>query len=370
MDSANTAIALDGEYQEEVLPLLIRRIGMAEFGGDHVRVLDRRLLPHEEKHVICSSVEEVANAIEDMVIQGAFTTAIAAGYGLALALSGRSLSGHQDTAAALGAAAERLSRTRPTGLAVRRVVSTALASAIDAANVSGDVVAAIVSVVDAYSSEIARQALATGRWANSLIPDGAGLLTHCFADRAFLYTLLEARRSGKELHIYCSETRPYLQGARLTAPSILQIGYTPTLVTDGMGGLLMYERRVDMLLTAADRVCMDGTICNKVGTFQFAASAAATGIPYYVLRQSGPDRESLSAADIDVEYRSPKSVVECCGKSTTVDGVEALYPAFDVTPANLVTSIICDRGIYNPTAIATYFDSRGPAALSASDVAK
>ena len=340
---------LDGEYREDELPLLIQRRGMAYWSGDEVRILDRRRLPHAVEELHCRSVEDVAVAIATMAIQGAFTLAIAAGYGMALAVADAGRARSETTTAAA-----RLRATRPTGLALQRVLAAVEATVERALRDGRDCRQAVVDAVDAQAARWARQALATARHALPLLPEGAGVLTHCFADRSFLYLLLEARRAGRTLDVYCSETRPYLQGSKLTAMSVLEAGHTATVVTDGMGGFLMRERKAGVFFTGADRVCMDGTVCNKIGTYQFSLAARANGVPHYVLRQSGPDFESRGEADIQIEYRDPRSVLEFDGRRTARDGVAALYPAFDVTPAELVTAIVTDRGVFAPAALARY----------------
>lgn len=325
---------------------------MATWEGDRVRILDRRRLPHEEVSIDCASVEEVARAIENMTIQGAFTLALAAGYGLALAVpAGASAAVARER---ILLATERLGRTRPTGLALQRLLRAASAAADESLTAGDDPVRAIVATVDRAASTLARQALAAARHASALLADGDAILTHCFADRTFLYLLLEARRAGKTVPVFCSETRPYLQGARLTAFSVQQIGHPVTVITDGMGGFLLRRGSVRALVTGADRVCLDGTVCNKIGTYQFALAAGANGVPYYVLRQSGPDPESRNELDVTVEYRDEASVLSCGGVPTTPPGVRGLYPAFDITPSALVTAIVTDRGIFPATEIARY----------------
>ena len=344
-------IGLDGEYDEAALPLLLTRRGMAEWAGDRVRVLDRRGLPRSVTFVECRDVEDVAQAIETMTIQGAFTLSLAAGYGMALAM--RSMGDVEG-------AARRLGATRPTGLALARMIAACQAAAASAQASGEDAVEAIVRVVDGKAAELARQALATARHALPLLDDADAILTHCFADRSLLYLLLEAKRAGRTLRVFCSETRPYLQGARLTAPAVLEIGHRATVVTDGMGGFLMRQRQVQAFVTAADRVCLDGTICNKVGTYQFALAAHANDVPYYVVRQSGPDFESADEAHVEIEFRDGGQVLDCMGSPTSVDGVDALYPAFDVTPPSLVTAIVTDRGVFAPASVATYATAVDP----------
>lgn len=342
-------LGLDGEYREADLPLLIQRRGMAYWSEDSVRILDRRCLPHTHQELHCRSVEDVAVAIESMAIQGAFTLAIAAGYGVALGVSDSSTA--REASRSAGA---RLRATRPTGLALRRMLAMLEATIEQALREDRDCRQAVVEAVEAQAARWARQALATARHCLPLLPQGAGVLTHCFADRSFLYLLLEARRVGRTLDVYCSETRPYLQGARLTAMSVQQTGHAATVITDGMGGFLMRQGRIGAFVTAADRVCMDGTICNKVGTYQYSLAAHANRLPYYVLRQSGPDFESAGEADIHVEYRDPDSVLEYEGIRTAPSGVSGLYPAFDITPPELVTAIVTDRGVFAPSALGDY----------------
>jgi len=349
--------ALDGEYDESALPLLLTRRGMAEWTGDAVRILDRRRLPSTVVFIECREVEDVAQAIETMTIQGAFTLSLAAGYGMALAL--RTALDAADARRRLRDAARRLAATRPTGLALARMIAACEAAA-GSSNTPGDAIEAIVRVVDGKAAELARQALATARHALPLLADAGAILTHCFADRSLLYLLLEAKRAGRSMHVYCSETRPYLQGARLTAPAVLETGHRATVITDGMGGFLMRRGEVQAFVTAADRVCMDGTVCNKVGTYQFALAARANGVPYYVVRQSGPDRESADETHVEIEFRDGEQVLRCAGERTTVDGVDALYPAFDVTPPDLVTAIVTDRGAFAPHDVGSYAEALSP----------
>ncbi len=346
-------VALDGEYDEGEVPLLLRHAGMAEWVEGRVRILDRRALPGTVRFIECRDVDEVADAIESMAIQGAFTLSLAAGYGLALAVASHAGASHM-MLATLDAAARRLIATRPTGLALSRMMAECRSAASGADARKDAMIAAIVATVDAKAQQLARQALATARHALPLIGSADAILTHCFADRSLLYLLLEARRMGRSLQVYCSETRPYLQGARLTAPAVLETGHHPTVVTDGMGGFLMRRAMVQAFITAADRVCLDGTICNKIGTYPHALAARASSIPYYVLRQSGPDFESAREADVEIEFRDARSVLEFMGTATSTSGVDALYPAFDITPHELVTAIVTDQGIFHPQAIGRY----------------
>ncbi len=246
--------------------------------------------------------------------------------------------------------------TRPTGLALHRMQAACMAAAERARESGNSMQASILQLVDGAAATLARQGYETGRNASALLEDGATILTHCFPDRSYAYLLVEARRSGKKLRVIASETRPYLQGARLTSLCAQQVGFESRVITDGMSGHLMRQGAIDAFVTAADRVCMDGTVCNKIGTYMHALAAHANELPYYVLRQSGPDIESADESAVDVELRDGEEVVNVAGVRQAPDGVEGLYPAFDCTPANLVTRIITDRGVFAASDISRYVD--------------
>jgi methylthioribose-1-phosphate isomerase len=346
-----TQLGLEGIFEEQVIPLPMRRAGMAEWHGDHVRILDRRDLPLKESYVNCYAAADVARAIKDMVIQGAYSISIAAGYGLALSAPENS---DASSLRSLEAEAEQLITTRPTGLALNRMMLACLKAAHEAVTCGDNIREAMLALVDRGAATLARQGYETGKNACDLIADGATILTHCFPDRSFVYLLLETARRNKSINVICSETRPYLQGARLSALCSHHIGFSTRVITDGMGGFLMRDGQIDVFITAADRVCMDGTVCNKIGTYQYALAAKANNLPYYTLRQSGPDRESKTEADIKVEYRDGEEIVHFAGVRTAPVGVEGLYPAFDIVPPELVSRIITDRGAYSASGIKEY----------------
>ena len=349
MMTHSNKLGLEGEFKESELPLLVRRAGMAEWDDGLVRILDRRELPLSEKYVECRTTDEVAIAIEEMVIQGAFSLSIAAGYGLALSSSSDLKN--------IRSGAARLIKTRPTGLALQRMMEVCLQRAEAAIAAGEDPIDAILATVDRAAATLARQGWKTGQRAAALLEDGMSILTHCFPDRSYVYLLMEARKTGKQLNVVCSETRPYLQGARLTSLCAQQAGFNATVITDGMGGFLMRRGDIDALVTAADRVCLDGTICNKIGTYQYALAASANGIPYYVLRQSGPDMESAGERDIEIEMRPGDALLYCGAERTAPHGVQGLYPSFDITPPDLVRAIITDRGVFVPEEIHRYADT-------------
>jgi methylthioribose-1-phosphate isomerase len=157
------------------------------------------------------------------------------------------------------------------------------------------------------------------------------------------------------LRFICTETRPYLQGARLTAETLAEMGVDTTLITDGMGAAVLNSGDVDALVTAGDRVTMDGHVVNKIGTLGLAVAAHAFDVPFYALVQA-PDRLAPTAADVPIEYRSGAEVLSTLGRRTASDRVRGLYPAFDVTPPRFVTSVVTDRGVFAPDRLADYYE--------------
>lgn len=163
-----------------------------------------------------------------------------------------------------------------------------------------------------------------------------------------------ARRTGKDFRVFCAETRPYLQGARLTASCFAQMGFDTTVITDNMAAYAMEREGIDLFTSAADTIARDGHIANKIGTFQLAILAKYFGIPYFVT--GIPDRDKQSAEDIVIEMRDPAQVLSCRGIPNTVPEVKAIYPSFDVVPPHLISGVVTDQGVFVPDALRHYFD--------------
>jgi methylthioribose-1-phosphate isomerase len=185
------------------------------------------------------------------------------------------------------------------------------------------------------------------------------VLTHCWADLYLIDTVSAAQRAGKRLRFFCTETRPYLQGARLTAETLVEMGVDTTLITDSMGAAVMQSGEVDALVTAGDRVTMDGHVVNKIGTLGLAVAACAFNVPFHALVQA-PDQQATSAADVPIEYRPGDEVLHTLGRRTASEKVRGLYPAFDVTPPRFVSTIVTDRGPFEPHRIAEYYREGEP----------
>ncbi|WP_425549212.1 methylthioribose-1-phosphate isomerase [Allokutzneria multivorans] len=301
--------------------------------ADAVLILDRRKLPLEREWVRCETVADVAQAIKDMVTQssGPYFAAL---YGMVLAArAGEDLE----------AAGQVLVNTRRTNNHLRKAVHCVLST-------SDRSVAGVLAAAEAGDELYRARSRALAEAAASLLPDGARVLTHCWADIYLIELVVSLRKTGKDFSFTCTETRPYLQGARLTAPTLAEMGVDTTLVTDGMGAALIADGRVDALVTAADRVTMDGHVINKVGTLGLAAAAHAFDVPFHALVQA-PDQDAPSAESVPIEYRSGEDVL-----SYKVSGVRGVYPAFDITPPRLVTTVVTDRGAFAPADVHSYYE--------------
>ncbi|TWP52669.1 s-methyl-5-thioribose-1-phosphate isomerase [Lentzea tibetensis] len=326
-------------------PVLADSVRLVE---DGVLILDRRTFPFERSWVRCATVDEVAKAIEDMVTQSSgpyFATL----YGMVLAA--RALEGRPFTEARaeLARAGELLEATRRTNNALRKAVAIVL-EAVDAAQD----VAAAVEGARTGDERYRSRSRALGTHTAALLPDDGCVLTHCWADLYLTETVFAAQRAGKRLRFVCTETRPYLQGARLTAETLAEMGVDTTVITDGMGAAVLQSGEVHALVTAADRVTMDGHVVNKVGTLGLAVAASAFGVPFLALVQA-PDRQALTAADVPIEFRDGAEVLSTLGRRTASARVRGHYPAFDVTPPRFVTSVVTDRGVFAPDRLPDYY---------------
>jgi methylthioribose-1-phosphate isomerase len=309
---------------------------------DGVLILDRRVFPAERVWVRCADVEDVAKAIEDMVTQssGPYFAAL---WGMVLAAREAASLAPEDARAHLDRAGARLVETRRTNNHLRKAVTAAL-SLVDG-QAGAELVAAVLAGAQAGDERYRSRSAALGRHTAELLPDKATVLTHCWAD-LYLVELVRAA-AGKDLAFVCTETRPYLQGARLTAETLAEMGVDTTVITDGMGAAILSTGNVAALVTAADRVTMDGHVVNKIGTLGLAVAAHAFGVPFHVMVQA-PDRLAPTADAVPIEYRDGTEVLNR-------PGIRGLYPAFDITPPRFVTTVVTDRGPVNPLELADYY---------------
>lgn len=315
--------------------------------GDAVHILDRRVFPARREWVRCATVEDVAVAIETMVTQssGPYFAAL-----WAMVLAAREAAGlpAAEARAHLERAGERLVATRRTNNHLRKAVAAVLATATG----TGERLAeTALAGARAGEHRYRARSRALGGHTAALLPDGASVLTHCWADLYLVELVAATERAGKRVSFHVTETRPYLQGARLTAETLAEMGVDTTVLTDGMGAAVLASGRVDALVTAADRVTMDGHVVNKIGTLGLAVAAHTFGVPFHAMVQA-PDRRAPTEADVPIEFRDGAEVLAAAG--ITNPAIRGLYPAFDVTPPRFVTTVVTDRGPFAPHALAAY----------------
>ena len=303
--------------------------------GDRVELLDQRLLPGTIEYVTCRTAAEVARAIKDMVVRGAPAIGCAAAFGLALEeKSGRSLS--------------EASRT----LAASRPTAVNLFWALDRMKEATDLKAEAEAI---FAEDLAANRT-MGKLGAALIPDKARVMTHCNAGAlatagygTALGVLRAAHEAGKNISVLANETRPYLQGARLTAWEMVQEHIPCTLLTDNMAGHMMSRGEVDVIVVGADRIAANGDVANKIGTYTVAVLARRHGIPFYVVAPVSTFDLSISSGEqIPIEERPADEVTGYRETRWAPEGVQVRNPAFDVTPAELVTAIVCEKGIARP----------------------
>lgn len=338
---------------DEGLAFMLRYENVAWYDNGLVRILDRRVYPRKVELVECRTHLEVTQAIRDMVTQSAGPY-MAAAMGMALAAYECRDKSADAQLAYLRGAADTISHARPTttGRMLRITAGCLQAAEIalqQGADVSAAIVAHTVDVTNIRYSKVNRIA----EHLVDLFPDNGKILTQCFAETIVGMMLKVAKERGKQLKLFCAETRPYFQGARLTATVCSEMGFDTTLITDNMPAFVIENEGIDVFTSAADAICMDGHVVNKVGTYQIAIVAKQLGVPYFVT--GAPDVGHKTRDDIVIEMRDPDFVLEAMGVRTAADGVKGYYPAFDITPPALVSGVVTDRGIFTPYNLPDYF---------------
>jgi methylthioribose-1-phosphate isomerase len=323
----------------------------------HLRLIDQTRLPVEFVEIDCRNVEQVWQAVKTLAVRGAPAIGIAAAYGVCLGV--QSVVGRDEATffRRLREAADHLATSRPTAVnlfwALERMKGKANRLR---GRPTTEIAAALLAEAQAIHEEDRQMCRAIGRHGAALLSDGQGVLTHCNAGGlatsdygTALAVFFAAAEAGKTLHVYADETRPLLQGARLTAWELQQRGIDVTLICDSMAAQVMREGRVQAVVTGADRIAANGDAANKIGTYGVATLAAAHGIPFYVAAPSSTFDLSIATGDeIPIEERDPREVTHGFGRQTAPEGVAVYNPAFDVTPAERITAIICERGVIRP----------------------
>lgn len=325
--------------------------------GDRLRLLDQRRLPAETVTVDCLTPDEVAGAIRNMTVRGAPAIGVTAAFGLALAAS-RCASPESDALMrALREAAEKLRLSRPTavnlGWAVNRVLKAAEAASTDSPEA---VRSAVIREAEGMAAEDAEINRSIGRNGSPLVPDGARVLHHCNTGSlaavdygTALGIVRTAFEGGKRVHVFVDETRPRLQGARLTAWELGQLGIPYTLITDGAAAFAMRRFGMDLCLVGADRVAANGDTANKIGTYHLALAAKAHGVPLIVACPASTiDPDCPSGTGIRIEERDADEVTVINGKPVAPPDAAVWNPAFDITPAECVTAFVTEYGVVRP----------------------
>jgi len=328
-----------------------------EWDSGTVRMIDQRLLPHEYVEVAFTDYTDVARAIKEMYVRGAPAIGAAAAYGIALAAVHSRAQDRPQLVEDVRQAADVLQATRPTASNLFWALKRMLARLEDGSLLGvEDMRKALIAEAEALAEEDVAANKRMGQYGAELIEDGGNILTHCNAGAlatvdygTALAPIRTAWEQGKHVHVFVDETRPRLQGARLTAWELMRDGIPMTLIADNAAGYYLQKGVVDLVLVGADRVAANGDVVNKIGTYKLAVVASENGVPFYpVVPTSTIDLSIASGAQVPIEERDAEEVTHIEGKSIAPSGVRVANPAFDVTPFRYVTGIITERGIVHP----------------------
>lgn len=334
-------------------PVAVQWVGDSREG--YLQLIDQTVLPGEIRLIECRDPETVWEAIKMLRVRGAPAIGIAAAYGVVLSQRGLDAADSRSPGEAALAVADYLATSRPTAVnlfwaldRMRRLVKTHGQAAELAP-------ALLAEAVDIHNED-RKMCHAIGAHGAKLIPDGATLITHCNAGGlataeygTALSVMFTCQDQGKQLHVYADETRPLWQGARLTAWELQQRNIPTTVICDSMAAHVMQTRQVDAVITGADRITARGDAANKIGTYGLAVSAKYHNVPFYVAAPSSTfDMEMLDGGEIPIEQRAHAEVIAPYGQEIAPVGIDVYNPAFDVTPAELITALITERGIIQP----------------------
>ncbi|MBN2568298.1 MAG: S-methyl-5-thioribose-1-phosphate isomerase [Deltaproteobacteria bacterium] len=322
-----------------------------------VVLIDQRVLPHREEYLTCRTYQEVVSAVKNMAIRGAPAIGIAAAMGIALGVSALPIQAGEDIKNHFRRICDDISKSRPTAVNLFWAIER-MKGCFERSLPSGFQLLKQALVDEAIT--ICREDIESNRqiglYGREFIADGASILTHCNAGAlatggygTALGVIRAASEEGKKVHVFVDETRPVLQGARLTAWEMKKENIPATLIADNAAGSLMSHGRVDLVIVGADRIAANGDTANKIGTYSLAVIAAENGIPFYVAApMSTIDMGIMHGNDIPIEKRSADEVLCIGGEKIAPDGMDVFNPAFDVTPSRFITAIITEKGVATP----------------------
>ncbi|MGD0791677.1 MAG: S-methyl-5-thioribose-1-phosphate isomerase [Terriglobales bacterium] len=316
--------------------------------------IDQTKLPTEEVYVTCTTHQQVADAIRNMIVRGAPAIGVAAAMGIALGVKNSKAENGAALRKDLDQICETIRQTRPTAVnlfwAIRRMTEKFESLRI---RPIAQIQQALIEESQRMHAEDIAANQAMGRHGATLMPSSGGVLTHCNAGAlatagygTALGVIRAAVEQGKKIHVYADETRPFLQGSRLTAWELMKDGIPTTVISDNMAGAMMQQGKIGAIVVGADRIAANGDVANKIGTYTVAVLAKEHGIPFYVAAPiSTVDLATPDGSKIPIEQRNAREVTHIAGKQMVPDGVQVENPAFDVTPAKYVAAIITERGI-------------------------
>src|SRR6202158_2013857 len=325
-----------------------------EWTDSGVRFIDQTKLPTEETYVTCKTYSQVADVIRNMVVRGAPAIGVAAAMGIALGVKTSKAENGGDLKQEFDQICEVMSKTRPTAVnlfwAIRRMRDKF--ELLRVRPLPQIKQALVDEAIRMHAEDIAANQ-AMGHNGAILMPSEGGVLTHCNAGAlatcgygTALGVIRAAVEQGKKIHVFADETRPFLQGSRLTAWELMKDGIPTTVISDNMAGAMMKQQKINAIVVGADRIAANGDVANKIGTYTLAVLAKEHGIPFYVAAPfSTIDLATPDGSKIPIEQRNAKEVTHIAGKQMVPDGVQVENPAFDVTPAKYVAAIITERGI-------------------------
>jgi methylthioribose-1-phosphate isomerase len=326
---------------------------------DVIVMVDQRKLPAQEVYVRCRTAPEVAKAIRTMVIRGAPAIGVAAAYGIALGMKRSTAKGTNQYAVEFQKFCDLMAATRPTAVnlfwAIDRLKSV-FAAAAQAGESPDEITARLLREAQAIHDEDVANCRLMGGHGAAIVPDNARVLTHCNAGAlatagygSALGVIRAAVEQGKRIAVFADETRPFLQGARLTAWELVRDGINTTVITESMAGPLMRAKEIDVVVVGADRIAANGDTANKIGTYTVAVLAHEHGVPFYVAAPlSTIDLATPDGDTIPIEERDQREVSHLGSSRITPIGAHIRNPAFDVTPHRYITGIITERGILRP----------------------
>ena len=323
----------------------------------HIKLIDQTKLPEQLVFVETTDVEQVWNAIKILQVPGAPAIGVSAAMGVVVAVQSSAAKESDGLIAELNRAADYLATSRPTAVNLFWALDRMRRTADENRGLTVDELKERLAqeAIAIYEEDLA-MCRAIGKHGMAFLQDNATVLTHCNAGGlatsgygTALAPIYMCQEHGRRVSVYADETRPLLQGSRLTAWELQQAGIDVTVISDSMAAHVMKDNRIDVVMVGADRIAANGDTANKIGTYGVALLAQAHDIPFYVLAPTSTfDMSLATGAEIPIEERSPEEITHGFGRQTAPDGVAVYSPAFDVTPASLITAIVCEKGVARP----------------------